>query len=221
MKSKITLVILLVIIIFLGALSFYFGYEYFKTKDEVNALNSQVDILKNEQVINEQNSSNTENEENQVVEVLSIPKFDSSKVDTSARESAKPTNIKEIGNYTYEDDNSFNYMIGPAGDLGAQINYKGRKYNLSDKANIVDVAYQSPGYNGANFVLFLLDDGTIKYTFISYNDNENTELEIKDYNLINVVALKRLSYTGATGKIIPCVGAITSDGITHLISSEL
>jgi len=112
-------------------------------------------------------------------------------------------------------------MIGPAGDLGAQINYKGRKYNLSDKANIVDVAYQSPGYNGANFVLFLLDDGTIKYTFISYNDNENTELEIKDYNLINVVALKRLSYTGATGKIIPCVGAITSDGITHLISSEL
>lgn len=44
MKSKITLVILLVIIIFLGALSFYFGYEYFKTKDEVNALNSQVDI---------------------------------------------------------------------------------------------------------------------------------------------------------------------------------
>jgi len=64
MKSKITLVILLVIIIFLGALSFYFGYEYFKTKDEVNALNSQVDILKNEQVINEQNSSNTENEGN-------------------------------------------------------------------------------------------------------------------------------------------------------------
>ena len=34
------------------------------SNNEVNALNSQVDILKNEQVINEQNSSNTENEGN-------------------------------------------------------------------------------------------------------------------------------------------------------------
>ncbi len=221
MKSKITLVILLVIIIFLGSLSFFLGYKWYKEKDNVQALNIQIEILKNEQEINEQNNNNTENGASQVVEVLAIPKFDSNKVDISEREDAKPTNIKEEGSFNYKGEDGLSYTLGPKTENSKQLKYRGKEYDISTTANIIDVCYQSPGYAGANFVIFLLDDGTIKYTFIRYDNNENAELEIKDYNLKNVVALKGFSYTGVTGKVISCVGAITNDGVTHLLSGEL
>lgn len=218
MKSKITLVILLVIIIFLGALSFYFGYEYFKTKDEVNALNSQVDILKKEQVLNESNKEIIENDENEVVETLSIPKFDSNKVDASVIQNAQVTNIEEIG-YIEEGTNDFSYVTGPSQNPGFQVKYKGKEYILSNTANIIDTKNNRSGSNGTWYKVFLLDDGTIKYAFMTAEDNENTNLEIKDYNLKDVVALVNISYTTARGNYSR-LGAITSDGVTHILITE-
>ena len=216
MKSKITLVILLVIIIFLGALSFFLGYKYLNEKDTVKALNSQVEILKNEQVINEQNSSNSENGSNQVVEVLSIPKFDSSKVDTSALGNVEITNIKEV-ECVEENPSDFIYVTGPQAYF--QVRYKAKNYTISNTANIIDAKNNSVGSAGIWHKVFLLDDGTLKYTLVGADDPENKELEIKDYDLNNVVALVNVSYTTPRGTYTR-LGAITSDGVTHILITE-
>lgn len=68
MKSKITLIILIVVIVFLGALSFFFGYKYLNSNDKVNELTAQVTDL-NTQIedkdntikqMEEEKNSNTE-----------------------------------------------------------------------------------------------------------------------------------------------------------------
>lgn len=82
MKSKITLIVLIVIIIFLAALSFFFGYEYFNGKKQVEQLNETVETLTK---VSEQMEENTTNDTateviEKVVEKGVIAKYDYNKV---------------------------------------------------------------------------------------------------------------------------------------------
>ncbi len=78
MKSKITLVILIVIIIFLTALSFFFGYKYFDGKKQIGHLNETVETLSK---VSEQNKENTTNNNaTEVIEKRVIAKYDYSKI---------------------------------------------------------------------------------------------------------------------------------------------
>lgn len=230
MKSKISLIILLVIIIFFAALSFFFGYYYFDEKGKVDELNKKIELLDNAQNISEQKNENVEEGgASQVIETttekISIPKFDSSKVDTSSRNDV--VSVREVGAIT---DSSVKYRLGPAASANTtsveelkydyQFEYNGKRYTLSDTSNIVDVRFQSPGYNGASYAIILLDDGTIKYSLIKYGVADYT-LEIKDYNLKDVVGLVNLEYTTSSNIRGTCVGAITSDGVTHLLPYKI
>lgn len=226
MKSKISLVVLLVVIIFLGALSFFLGYKYLNEKDTVKALNSQVEILKNEQVINEQNSSNTDNTGTKVVEKLAIPKFNSSKVDYSKRDYL--SNAQESASVV-KLENTIEYRKGPAkniqdtyiaDDIDYQFKYKEEKYNFGD-ANIVDVRTQRHGGATDWYIIVLLDDGTIRYAFNTYSNYETGKVEFKEYELKDVVSLVNLGATGQSGKNATCIGAITSDGVTHILPYDM
>ena len=44
MKSKITLIILIVVIVFLGALTFFFGYKYLNSDEKINELTAQLSL---------------------------------------------------------------------------------------------------------------------------------------------------------------------------------
>ena len=237
MKSKISLIILLVIIIFFAALSFFFGYYYFNEKGKVDELNKKIELLENAQNISEQENENLiEGGASQVVETivekLSIPKFDSNKVDTSIRDDI--VSIREVGNIT---NNDVKYRVGPVEapnittpestnttsveeiKYDYQIEYNSKGYTLSDTANIVDIRYQI--YVGGLNAIILFDDGTIKYVFGSYGVTD-ADIEIKDYTLLkDVVGLVNLEYTTSSNIRGTCVGAITSDGVTHLLPYKI
>ena len=68
--------------------------------------------------------------------------------------------------------------------------------------------------------IILFDYGTIKYVLGSYGVTD-AYIEIKDYNLKDVVGLVNLEYTTSSNRKATCVGAITSDGVTHLLPNEL
>ena len=87
MKSKITLIILLVLIIVLVGLSIFLGYSYLKEKENVTTLTSEVETLKESY-----DQKDEENEPSQVIEQvvekedekLAIPKFDANKEERNA-----------------------------------------------------------------------------------------------------------------------------------------
>lgn len=69
--------------------------------------------------------------------------------------------------------------------------------------------------------IILFDYGTIKYVLGSYGVTD-AYIEIKDYTLLkDVVGLVNLEYTTSSNRKATCVGAIASDGVTHLLPNEL
>lgn len=71
MKSKVTLIILVGIILVLATLSIFFAYKYISTKDTLADVNSQVETL-----TNELNTKKEEIVKTEVQEKYIIPKFD-------------------------------------------------------------------------------------------------------------------------------------------------
>ena len=68
MKSRITLIILIVVIVFLGALTFFFGYKYLNSDEKINELTAQVTDL-NTQIEEKDNIiQQNEEEKNNVTE---------------------------------------------------------------------------------------------------------------------------------------------------------
>lgn len=209
MKSKISLIILLVVIVFLGALSFFLGYKYFGEKDTVKALNSQIEILKNEQAINEQNSSNTENGVSQVVENLTIPKFDSSKVEGNLSSVQEQGRLETIG--------EAQVAIGNRDTLGNKskqvFRYKNVNYTFGENGGpeIIDVIYGIYGNGGTYYYAVLLENGTVQYAI------EGASLEFKSIDIDNIVRIIELRDQDSNGIIFGRLGVITGDGVTHVV----
>ncbi len=231
MKSKITLIILIVVIVFLGALSFFFGYKYLDTNDKVNELTAQVDTLNKEKEeiqaqINEENNEEDNKEaepEIQVVEKLTIAKLDPNKVDIS-RSGLDVEEVIENG-VKKNLSTDLDYIVGPTTSYpGFTIDYYDFQFRFNDKTynfdgkQIVEVQTQSHGASSSWYIIVLLDDGTIRYALRNYN---TTDLDFKEYDLQDVVKIIPVAVKTSEGKIIPRVGAITSDGVTHVLPFEL
>ena len=227
MKSKISLIILVVIIIFLGAATAFLGYYYGEQKEELEALTAKVNELTQvpevdgDVVVDETPDITTQEPTVTEVEKLVIAKFDSSKVDNSAR--TNMTNVEEsastvtMGDITYRKGPKKSITSSSIYDVEYQVRYKNATYTLSDTANIVDVRMQNSGVSSINYMIVLLDDGTIKYSKVEY---EGTTLEFKDYTAIkDAVALVTIGSTNGRAQV--GVGAITSDGVTHVLPYEL
>ena len=98
-----------------------------------------------------------------------------------------------------------------------QLSYKDQTYTLSETANVVDVRFQNAGVSSKNYMIILMDDGTIKYSLVEYGA---TSLEFKDYTQVkDVVAL--VNVANASGRPMVGVGLITSDGVTHILPYEM
>lgn len=216
MKSKITLIILLVIIFFLASLSIFLGYYYNKKATEVENLTAQIEILSNTQT--------TENEQIVTeIEKLAIAKYDSEKLDNSKKSDF--TIFEPVAEYVTMSSDLV-YRKGPKKEISSsaiqdsmyQLRYKTKVYTLSDTANIVDLKTQSTGVNSGAYFIVLLDDGTIQYAKTTAT---SLELEFKKYtDFTDVVALVKLGST-EHGKGANFIGAITSDGVTHILPYEM
>ena len=228
MKSRITLIILIVVIVFLGALSFFFGYKYLNSDEKINELTAQVESLSNEkqeietQLGEKEGTDNVQNEV-QTVEKLTIPKVDSSKIDASnsgleVEEVLESGVIKNI-------DNSLSYIMGPTTSYysGGESNYdfqfrlNDRKYSFDGK-QIVDVQTQSHGTATSAYIIVLLDDGTIQYALKNY---DTTDLQFEEYDLKDVVRIAQIAVKTTNGRTTSRVGAITSHVYTHILPYDM
>ena len=228
MKSKITLIILIVVIVFLGALTFFFGYKYLNSDEKINELTAQVESLSNEkqelevQLGNKEETENIQNEV-QTVEKLTIPKIDNNKID-AANSGLEIEEVLESG-VIKNIDNSLSYIIGPTTSYysGGESNYdfqfrlNDKKYNFDGK-QIVDVQTQSHGTATSAYIIVLLDDGTIQYALKNY---DTTDLQFKEYDLKNVVRIMQVAVKTTSGRATSRVGAITSDGYTHILPYDM
>lgn len=226
MKSKVTLIILLSVILFLGALSFFFGYHYLKTGDELEALTARVNELTQTpetdgDVVDDTTDTTVDEPTVVQTEKLAIANFDASKVDNSARTDmtgvVESGTIVNVGDVAYRIGPKENITSSARDEINYQIRYKEQTYTLSETANIVDVRFQNAGVSSKNYMIILMDDGTIKYSLIEY---EATTLEFKDYTQVkDVVAL--VNVANASGRPMVGVGLITSDGVTHILPYEM
>lgn len=179
MKSKITLSILIVVIIFLGALSFFFGYNYLNEKDTVKDLNEKVETL----------TQLTENM-NQEIENKEEVKVEEPKVEGDNNQEV--VNTKNTTTYFTSEDNKYLLILA---------NYEDRK--LTSKANSDGVEKYFillETYPQAQTMFaggYYINNGTIN---LSFNKSNNS---IKDVTIENVYGTERatLAYDEANGVI--------------------
>lgn len=227
MKSKITLIILISVIVFLGALSFFFGYKYLNSNDKVNELTKQVESLSKEKEeiqvqVNEEENKEVE-KEIKTVEKLAIAKLDPNKVDTS-RSGLDVEEVIESG-VSKSIDNTLSYIVGPTtsypgytiDNYDYQFRFNDKKYDFDGK-QIVEVQTQSHRTATSWYIIVLLDDGTIRYALKNY---DTTDLEFKEYDLQDIVKITQVAVKVVGGKITSRVGAITNDGVTHVLPYDM
>lgn len=217
MKSKITLIVLLSVIFFLGALSFFLGYHYFKTQDEIDTLTGIVNELTKAPEVGEDvvvdetvNTDATATEPTvKEVEKLAIAKFDPNKIDGVVESVEEIQNTISIGNAKVLRQMAGGEIMG--GYNGTIFELNGKNYTFGG-TKIVDAIYASYGDGSASYYAVLLEDGTVQYAMSGY------DLIFKKSTLENVVRIISLKTTTAEGRIVCTLGAITSDGVTHIIN---
>lgn len=151
MKSKITLIILLVVIIFLGALSFFFGYKYLNIKSEISTLNERIDVMtKLVENMDEEQKDTVEKEENIVEEVKE----------------------DKINKTTYYESEDKKYLL-------TLVEYENRKIsskNTSDPEKYFVLVESYPQTANINAGSYYFADNTIRLIFnkenVSYLDVE-------------------------------------------------
>lgn len=216
MKSKITLIVLIVVIVFFAALSFFFGYKYLNSDEKINELTAQVEQLSNNPNIQEET---TQEPQVQTVEKLAIPQIDLNKIEKIDNDNIvdyklTSEHIRESENVSYLLGKGTTYTPMSVENYDYQFLFKGKGYTFENKS-IVEVKYQYLGATAGYYVL-LFDDGTVSYTRVEYT-LESPTLEFIDTGLQNVVKLSTIGIEYQNGRVVPYVCAITSDGITHII----
>ncbi len=212
MKSKITLIILLVVIIFLGALSFFLGYHYKQNIDEIEVLKDKIQSYENQKIDNDnskQPAVDSSNESNSVEEKLKIVKVDENKIEgnvSSVQEQARIINVGQA-----------QVSIGDRETLGNKsrqvFRYKDNNYTFGENGGpvIVDALYGALNDGSSYYYAVLLEDGSVEYAI------EESDLKFKKIEIKNVVRIVSLKTTDSNGKIYSKLGVITDDGVTHII----
>ena len=229
MKSKITLILLLTIIVASLATNVFLANKYKNEKQNSQNLNSEIEEIKENYESKQESKVQVVEKE---VEKYAIPKFDSSKIDTGG---VNYQSIEEVGRSV--NNGSYIVRFGPRKRIDLyssdklddcnQIEFDGKGYNFSDK-NIVADATQNHGSAADWYIILLLEDGTIYYSehTIYPSEDGHTSLDsitdFKKYDeLSDVVGLVNLVISGNGGHVNQRVGAITSDGVTHILPFDL
>ena len=93
---------------------------------------------------------------------------------------------------------------------GTIFELNGKNYTFGG-VKIVDAMYAMYGDGASSYYAVLLEDGTVQYAM------DRNELTFKKANLENVVRIISLKTKNSAGRIVSTLGAITSDGVTHII----
>lgn len=227
MKSKISLVILSVIIIFFIALSFYLGFEWLNSRENIKSLNTQIESLtKDKEDLQTQLASLKEKEEEDA-EVKLAP-LDLSKMKYNEEYWFPNFSLS----YDYEDyagvrvslseDNTINFL-GSYEEYGKEtknINYS--ITGLDKKVVKVSTSMQyssnrdAPPYIIVNYY-FLMEDGTVRY--ISNEDiyNESRSLQTVEglTDVVDIIKIQAsMKYSGLRSYVTV---ALHSDGSSVLI----
>lgn len=211
MKSKITLVILLLLIVCLAGTSIFFGYSYFNEKENVTTLTSQVETLRESNEEKQEETAPSQVIEN-IVEKLAIAKFDGNKVE------GKANSVEELGRIVSVGQASVS--LGNRSTLGNKsqqvFRYKDVNYVFGDNGgpNIIDAIYGTYNDGSSYYYAVLLEDGTVQYA------KEQANFEFKKVDIENAVRIIELKITDENGRIGGRLGVITDDGVTHIIEFE-
>ena len=203
MKSKITLVILLLLIVCLAGTSIFFGYSYFNEKENVTTLTSQVETLRESNEEKQEETAPSQVIEN-IVEKLAIAKFDGNKVE------GKASSVEEQASVALGNRNTL-------GNKSQQVfRYRDVNYVFGDNGgpNIVDAIYGTYNDGGSYYYAVLLEDGTVQYA------KEQANFEFKKVDIENAVRIVQLKITDENGRTGGRLGVITDDGVTHIIEFE-
>ena len=211
MKSKITLIILLLLIVCLAGTSIFFGYSYFNEKENVTTLTSQVETLRESNEEKQEETAPSQVIEN-IVEKLAIAKFDGNKVE------GKANSVEELGRIVSVGQASVS--LGNRSTLGNKsqqvFRYKDVNYVFGDNGgpNIIDAIYGTYNDGSSYYYAVLLEDGTVQYA------KEQANFEFKKVDIENAVRIIELKITDENGRIGGRLGVITDDGVTHIIEFE-
>lgn len=211
MKSKITLVILLLLIVCLAGTSIFFGYSYFNEKENVTTLTSQVETLRESNEEKQEETAPSQVIEN-IVEKLAIAKFDGNKVEGKANSVEEQGRIVSVGQASV--------ALGNRNTLGNKsqqvFRYRDVNYVFGDNGgpNIVDAIYGTYNDGGSYYYAVLLEDGTVQYA------KEQANFEFKKVGIENAVRIVQLKITDENGRTGGRLGVITDDGVTHIIEFE-
>ena len=206
MKSKVTVIILIVVIVFLGALSFFFGYKFLNSDEKINELIAQVESLTNEnQKIQTQlgqggEADGTQNEV-QTVEKLIIPKFDYEKGSTYNGE-----NLSYDG-YTCYTDTGYCYVKGNTANFSSNSN---EEYIYTIDENIVDAVRTWIG-QGSNIATCLLGESGNVYINLFGRDNNMTKID----SVSNICRLFVTTLTDRQGRQLRTIVGVDTDGNNH------
>ena len=206
MKSKVTVIILIVVIVFLGALSFFFGYKFLNSDEKINELIAQVESLTNEnQEIQTQlgqggEAVGTQNEV-QTVEKLIIPKFDYEKGSTYNGE-----NLSYDG-YTCYTDTGYCYVKENTANFSSNSN---EEYTYTIDENVVDAVRTWIG-QGSNIATCLLGESGNVYINLFGRDNNMTKID----SVSNICRLFVTTLTDGQGRQLRTIVGVDTDGNNH------
>ena len=206
MKSKVTVIILIVVIVFLGALSFFFGYKFLNSDEKINELIAQVESLTNEkQEIQTQlgqggEADGTQNEV-QTVEKLIIPKFDYEKGSTYNGE-----NLSYDG-YTCYTDTGYCYVKENTANFSSNSN---EEYTYTIDENVVDAVRTWIG-QGSNIATCLLGESGNVYINLFGRDNNMTKID----SVSNICRLFVTTLTDGQGRQLRTIVGVDTDGNNH------
>ena len=210
MKSKVTVIILIVVIVFLGALSFFFGYKFLNSDEKINELIAQVESLTNEnQEIQTQlgqggEANGTQNEV-QTVEKLIIPKFDYEKGSTYNGEKLS------YDGYTCYTDTGSCYIKGNTANYQNSSSNSNEKHTYTIDENIVDVVrtWISDGSNIATCILG--ESGNVYINLLGNNGDNMTKID----SVSNICRLFVTTLTNEQGRQLRTIVGVDTDGNNH------
>lgn len=200
MKSKITLIILLVIIFFLGALSFFLGYKYYESNNKVSELNLQIENMSKEE---NEKSLEEEKTDNKVLDDGVIYKYNPSKIVNFDAEyiSAYYEGVYR-GSLTIN-GNKVTIVLPENGSLNGSNNREEFYFN----EEIVSVVSSTIGQGQIEMIAFLSESGKV---YISYGDKDLSD-NIELTNLPKIYKLVCTTYSNEIGIFGTIVG-IDADG---------
>lgn len=206
MKSKITWIVMLSLLLFFVALSIFFGYFYYQRGKTIDSLNAGYEVLQNNSQDAEQSTqdSNQEVTEKIVEKIKYMPAgYDKDKIVNSTSEYS---DHYEVGTWRGElkvEDTKVTLSI--SNDL--ENYYETRTFNLDEK--VVDVCTTMGGQGTYEQTAFITESGKV---YINYTADDNAVIELTNmHKMCRVVATTANIATQGTYTVGALIG-IDEDG---------